>query len=332
MVWFLNLAESYPPDTATMLADQWAEVGVRTTVQMHRPHPLAGRAGGAGARLHRLARPGGIHADARPALLRAPSTARPSSRPVGPLVSSAAACGRPRAAKAAGLEGPPPGHPARRAMELYDLAQTAPTAEARIALQRDPRDRRRQLWSISLATPPPLLASVKDGFRNVPPTARWPGIASMMPGNLGHGNLLLGHPNDPPGWSRRRSKASLTSPSPCPALRARPPDAGAGHSAGRPAAGLGTLAGAGLGLCCWACAIRSSGGACSRWCPRSSSSPSSSTPSCSCPPATSSPRRPELSLNGDPNAPPSWRTSGRTSTSMTRRGNSTRAGWASCGS
>lgn len=80
---------------------------------------------------------------------------------------------------------PPVGHPLRRAMELLDEANTSPREEDRIARFNDIQEiAADQMWSISIATPPPQLVVVKKGFRNVPRTAMF-GANVQSPANAG---------------------------------------------------------------------------------------------------------------------------------------------------
>lgn len=77
--------------------------------------------------------------------------------------------GDPNVKRLPGAIEPPPGHPLRRAMEIYDdaaeemdsLRQKAIFSEA-IRMSID------NLWSMNIATAPPQLVIVKNGFRNVP--------------------------------------------------------------------------------------------------------------------------------------------------------------------
>jgi ABC-type dipeptide/oligopeptide/nickel transport system permease component/ABC-type transport system substrate-binding protein len=80
---------------------------------------------------------------------------------------------------------PPLDHPLRRAMELLDETLVLPTERERIAhfneVQEIAAD---QVWSISIATPPPQLVVVHDGFKNVPRTALFGGNF-QSPANTG---------------------------------------------------------------------------------------------------------------------------------------------------
>jgi ABC-type dipeptide/oligopeptide/nickel transport system permease component/ABC-type transport system substrate-binding protein len=80
---------------------------------------------------------------------------------------------------------PPRGHPLRRAMELLDETCLLTDEMARIArfnqIQEIAAD---NVWTISIATPPPQLVVVKNGFKNVPRTALF-GANFQSPANAG---------------------------------------------------------------------------------------------------------------------------------------------------
>ena len=69
---------------------------------------------------------------------------------------------------------PPVDHPIREVMRLYDLASTVVSPEERQRIYRPALDiAADQLWTISIATPPPALMVVKNGLRNVPRSVVW---------------------------------------------------------------------------------------------------------------------------------------------------------------
>lgn len=80
---------------------------------------------------------------------------------------------------------PPPGHLLRRAMELLDETRVMASEAERIAhfnlIQDIAAD---QVWTISIASPPPQLVIVKDGFANVPRVALFGGNL-QSPANTG---------------------------------------------------------------------------------------------------------------------------------------------------
>ena len=104
--------------------------------------------------------------------------------------------GDPRATEEGGIE-PPPGHPVRRCMELFDAAQQAPTIQEQREIIREVQDiMAEELWAIGISTPTPKLAIVKKDFRNVPrKLIYWYG----PPSNGGPETFYFENPKDSPG-------------------------------------------------------------------------------------------------------------------------------------
>ncbi len=246
MLWFLNISESTPADAAAMIAGHWAEVGVRALVQMHV------------RTLWQVEQAAGEHDfTIAPGLEEFMPNLDPRVYvPINPSSLWASKWGRwywlggmydPAAAARAGLEAPPADHPARRAMELYDLARTATTAAERFARMRQILDLAAEnLWTINLATPPPLPVVVKDGFRNVPAPAL-AGALLNTPGNLGMETFYWDQPNDTPA-AVAQIKAALTRPAPPLTAAGQSPAATAGGNLGARLPGWGLILAAGLGL------------------------------------------------------------------------------------
>lgn len=102
------------------------------------------------------------------------------------------------AAQGTGME-PPPGDPARRVMELVDEARSTTERKRQIELFRDVFGiAAENVWSISIATPPPALAVVKDGFYGVP-TAAISGASYATPNNASPETFYYAEAKDSPG-------------------------------------------------------------------------------------------------------------------------------------
>ncbi len=214
MTWFLNVAASYPSDAPQMVADQWSRAGVRTIVQQRvRTLWQVEQA----AREHDFTYWPGLE-EFMPMLdprYYVPTGGASFFAPMWGRWYQLGGLRAPPTSTIPDLEGPPPGHPVRRAMELYDRAQLAPTAAERIALFRQILDLAADnVWSISIATPPPALAVVKDGFRNVPERGL-AGFYYMTPANMGLETFYWDAPNDPPEVAAQL-RASLLHPSTLP--------------------------------------------------------------------------------------------------------------------
>lgn len=216
MTWFLNVAESFPPDATYLVADQWARVGIRAIVQIS-------------VRTLWQVKQAALEHDFTvwPGLEEFMPMLDPRSYvPINGATFFAPTWGRwyqrggmqdDPASHAAGLAGPPPGHPARRAMELYDLAQTAADPNQQRAYFRAILDLAADnVWSINIATPPPMLAVVNDQFHNVPPRVL-AGYFFMTPGNAGLETYFWENPHDSPA-AIAQMQQSLITPSRLPLL------------------------------------------------------------------------------------------------------------------
>lgn len=138
--------------------------------------------------------------------------------------------GDPRAAREFGCIEPPADHPMRRALEFYERA----IAESEPERQREHFRNVLQIaaenvWTINICTPPPVLAVVKNGFRNVPRdvVASWD---FQTPGNAGIETYFFDEPSDSAGAVEQISAAMLRA--------TPPPDAPDTGGAAPAAAGL----------------------------------------------------------------------------------------------
>lgn len=138
--------------------------------------------------------------------------------------------GNPKADRAHGCIEPPADHPLRQAMVLYEQA----IAESDPERQRERfaevlRLAAENVWTINICTPPPVLAVVKNGFRNVPRdvVASWD---FQTPGNAGIETYYFDQPVDSAG-AIEQMRASILKPT----LSADAPDTA---STAAPASGL----------------------------------------------------------------------------------------------
>ena len=119
------------------------------------------------------------------------------------------------AANRPNVQEPPRGHPLRRAMELLDEVSLMPNEADRIerfkAVQDIAAD---NLWTISIASPPPQLVVVKNGFRNVPRTALF-GANFQSPANTGIETYFWEQPASDPAI-HAQTKAAIATVTPWP--------------------------------------------------------------------------------------------------------------------
>jgi ABC-type transport system substrate-binding protein len=121
--------------------------------------------------------------------------------------------GDPAAQRPNALE-PPEGHPLRRAMELLEDANRQPVEAERIArfneIQEIAAD---NVWTISVASPPPQLVVVKNGFRNVPRVALF-GANVQSPANTGIETYFWDNPPTEPSVFAQTKHAIMAVASP----------------------------------------------------------------------------------------------------------------------
>jgi ABC-type dipeptide/oligopeptide/nickel transport system permease component/ABC-type transport system substrate-binding protein len=102
-------------------------------------------------------------------------------------------------ARMTGCVEPPADHPLRRAMEAYErtVAEIDP-ARQREVFREALLIAAENVWTINVSTAPPVLAVVKNGFRNVPRVAvsTWD---FQTPGNAGIETYFFETPHDTPG-------------------------------------------------------------------------------------------------------------------------------------
>ncbi len=114
------------------------------------------------------------------------------------------------ASKRPNAQEPPHGHPLRRAMELLDQATMMPREADRIARFREVLDiAAENVWTISIATPPPQLVVVKKGFKNVPRTALF-GANLQSPANTGIETYFWEKPTEDPAIVAQTKEAVAT--------------------------------------------------------------------------------------------------------------------------
>ncbi len=157
--------------------------------------------------------------------------------------------GDPAASRPSAIE-PPMGHPLREAMTLLEGANAMTSESDRVAqfnrIQEIAAD---EVWTISIATPPPQLVVVKNGFRNVPKTALF-GANFQSPANAGIETYFWDQPQDDPARVAQTKQAIVT-------VTQAPSWMAATERAGRASAGsllrwaLAGLLAAGLAAMAW---------------------------------------------------------------------------------
>lgn len=102
-----------------------------------------------------------------------------------------------------GVVEPPPDHPLRQAMNhLENINTSADLAQQEELFDRIFKISAENVWSISISTPPPQLAVVKNGFRNVPRNVM-NGVVLQTPANAGLECFFWDKPETSPGFIRQ---------------------------------------------------------------------------------------------------------------------------------
>lgn len=128
--------------------------------------------------------------------------------------------------KSADAIAPPPGSAILRNMNLLDEIYRTPDPARRIALFHQIEDTdAREVWTISLVTPPPQQIVVKDGFRNVPKVAVYEG-SFESPGNAGIETYYWARPHESPAVYASLKQALADPPTVASGGGTTPPAAG----------------------------------------------------------------------------------------------------------
>jgi ABC-type dipeptide/oligopeptide/nickel transport system permease component/ABC-type transport system substrate-binding protein len=196
MVWYLNMTENTNNDPAQFIVDDWADVGIRCIPEIR-------------ARYLFLLQKSTYEQDFT--VWQGESEFLPLVEPRNFVPTYGDAFYAPGYglwyllgglkdspdSKVPRAIAPPPGHPVRRNMELLsEIYRTTDPAKRLSLFRRIEASDAKEVWTISIATPPPQLVVVKDGFRNVPKTAVWEG-SFESPGNAGIETYYWEHPHEP---------------------------------------------------------------------------------------------------------------------------------------
>ena len=197
MTFYLSLCEMTPPGPARFAIEDWASIGLRVVLQV-RSRQLWSVENG--ARDHELTV---WTSDSEFIPLLSPRYFLPNSWSqfalgYGKWYDRGGLTGDPLA-QSPGCEEPPPGHPLREALEIYERTGASGDRAVQREIFRPVLEiYSENLWSIGLCTAAPTLAVVKDGFRNVPKDVVfcW---CFLSPGNAGMETYFFESPSDSPG-------------------------------------------------------------------------------------------------------------------------------------
>ena len=193
MIWNLEIIPNFAEGTLSFIVEHWKKVGIHAieremSVNLRTVIHLARKSdfliwGGTGS---------------NDPLLRSDGFLGSSAQALGYFswYKDGGLYGHPEAKKEGRIE-PPPGHPVRRTMELFDASHQALTLQEQRKIIREIQDiMADERWSIGISTIFPKLAIVKKDFKNVPRKLLYGGQA---PASGGPETFYFEDPNDSPG-------------------------------------------------------------------------------------------------------------------------------------
>ncbi len=213
MTWYIDFTDFTGEGPGQFVVDDWAEVGLRA-IQRSRSRPLFTTE--KAALLHDFTVWSG-ESEFNPMVEPrsfAPTNIESFYAPAnGIWYQKGGLYGNPKALQ--GGQEPAKGSSIRRAQEVLELAKQAKTRPEQVKVFNEALEiAAENVWSISLATPPPQLAVVKDGFRNVPRNVIY-GAAYNTPANAGMETFFFDKPKDSAGAiAQIKREISVVTPPP----------------------------------------------------------------------------------------------------------------------
>ncbi len=213
MTWYLDFTDFGGEGPGQFVVDNWAEVGIRA-IRRSRSRPLfsAEKA----ALLHDFTVWSG-ESEFNPMV--EPRSFVPTyiesfyAPAYGIWFQKGGLYGDPTALQ--GGQAPPKNSPLRRSMEVLERARQAPTRAQQVAIFNEALDiAAENVWSISIATPPPQITVVKNGFRNVPRNVIY-GNSYNTPANAGIETFYFEKPRESAGAiAQIKREISVVTPPP----------------------------------------------------------------------------------------------------------------------
>jgi ABC-type dipeptide/oligopeptide/nickel transport system permease component/ABC-type transport system substrate-binding protein len=197
MTWFINFTDFTGPGPAEFVTTHWARVGIRA-LPRERSRPLF--AAEKMARVHDFSVWSGnseFYPLVQPRSFVPVYSESHQAQGYGIWYQLGGLYGRVADGEQGALE-PPPGHPLRRTMEIFDEALQATTLEEQVRIFHEALEiNAEHCFTISISTPPPQPVVVQRGFRNVPKHAIIGGAFSM-PAHAGLETFFFEQPPSDP--------------------------------------------------------------------------------------------------------------------------------------
>lgn len=196
MTWFLEMSVFTDPGPAQFIVDDWASVGIRAIPRERSARLFIVQGAARKVDFEVIQSQDGLN----PLLI--PRNIAPGfgfsrfARGFGIWYRRGGLEGNPDAVLRGG-EAPPPDHPIRRALRSFEEASSATSYEAMRSRFKEAMDiAAENVWTISIATPPPQLAIVSNDILGVPRDALY---SLRVPGKLGSETFFLREPKDSAG-------------------------------------------------------------------------------------------------------------------------------------
>ena len=169
MTWFINYTAFTGPGPVEMIIDDWKRVGIRVMGRERARSLFELENNNGWSDFVVWSGAGEIQPMVEPRSFLPTANHSMQFRHWGNWFTQGGYHGRDLAGESNNLYGPPPGHPARRAMDLLDQALVETEAEERIRIFHEIfKINAEEVWTITIATPPPILVVVDKQLRNVP--------------------------------------------------------------------------------------------------------------------------------------------------------------------
>ena len=214
MTFILNTCEFTGVGPAQFVVDDWAAVGVRTMIRERSRRLFYTEKAALQHDFNVWTSNGEFFPLIEPRCLAPVRTESNYAIGFGRWYDRGGMFGDPRADRAHGCIEPPAGHPLRRALEVYELtrAESDPVRQREV-FREALKIAAENVWTINICTPPPVLAVVKNGFRNVPRKAVY-SWDFQSPGNCGIETYYFDRPEDSSGAIEQTKQAILAATPP----------------------------------------------------------------------------------------------------------------------
>jgi len=212
MTWFLEMSVFTDPGPAQFIVDDWAAIGVRTLPRERSARLYIVQGAARKVDFEVISGQDSLNPLLTPRNIAPGYGFSRFARGYGAWYRRGGLDGDPEAIEHGG-KAPPPDHPLRRALQVFEDAYSATSYETMRDQFSEAMDiAAENVWTISIATPPPQLAIVSNDILGVPRNVLY---AGRVPGKLGAETFYLRDPNDSSGTlAEIKREIAETTPAP----------------------------------------------------------------------------------------------------------------------